>query len=56
MKKLIATVLSAVMVSGSFAVLAVDYGEEYENRPQHQTSQSFSDVPTTHWAFDYIDR
>lgn len=54
MKKLIATVLSTVMVSGSFAALAVDYGEEYENHPQQQTSQSFSDVPSTHWAFDYI--
>ena len=54
MKKLIATVLSTVMVSGSFAALAVDYGEEYENHPQQQTSQIFSDVPSTHWAFDYI--
>ncbi len=54
MKKVIATVLSTVMVSGSFAALAVDYGEEYENHPQQQTSQSFSDVPSTHWAFDYI--
>lgn len=54
MKKLIAAVLSAVTACSSFAAFAVDYGEEYESRPQQQTSQRFSDVPTTHWAFDYI--
>lgn len=55
MKRLVATVLSVVTVCSSFTALAVDYGEEYENRPQQQTSQNFSDVPSTHWAFDYID-
>lgn len=55
MKRLVATVLSVVTVCSSFTALAVDYGGEYENRPQQQTSQNFSDVPSTHWAFDYID-
>ena len=35
-------------------VFAVEYGEEYQNQPTKIYSQKFSDVPKTHWAFDYI--
>lgn len=54
MKKLIAGVLTAMMICGSVTALAVDYGAEYQKLPTPQTVQKFSDVPNTHWAFDYI--
>ena len=45
MKKIIAVTLSAVTACSSFAAFAADHGDGAEN---------FSDVPSTHWAFDYI--
>lgn len=49
MKKIAALALATVMALSSFSAFAIDYGDEYENRPQRQSSQSFSDVPATHW-------
>lgn len=55
MKKIITLLLTLTMiVSIGTTALAVDYGAEYQNLPTPQTVQKFSDVPSTHWAFDYI--
>lgn len=54
MKKLLAGALTATMLFSSMTALAVDYGAEYQKLPTPQTVQKFSDVPSTHWAFDYI--
>ena len=53
MKKIISILLTAVMFT-SVTAYAIDYGEELKNTPKHTYEQRFSDVPTTHWAFDYI--
>ena len=53
MKKLISILLTTAMIT-SITAYAVDYGEELKNMPKHTYEQRFSDVPTTHWAFDYI--
>lgn len=36
------------------SVSAVEYGEEYTNKPTKTYSQKFNDVPTSHWAFSYV--
>lgn len=53
MKKLISILLTTAMIT-SITAYAVDYGEELKNMPKHTYEQRFSDVSTTHWAFDYI--
>lgn len=35
-------------------VFAVDYGAEYENQPAKAYIQTFKDVKTSYWAFEYI--
>lgn len=44
------------MIISVFAasVSAVEYGEEYTNKPTKTYSQKFNDVPTSHWAFSYV--
>ncbi len=45
------------MVLGSMTLInavPVDYGEEYKNVPNSTYTQTFSDVPMNHWAFEYI--
>lgn len=53
MKKLISILLTAVMISSQTA-FAVEYGEELKNAPTREYSQTFTDVPESHWAFSYI--
>ena len=36
------------------SVSAVEYGEEYTNKPTKAYSQKFNDEPTSHWAFSYV--
>lgn len=54
MKKTVSIILTVVMLMLAIPALAVDYGAEYQKLPTPQTLQKFSDVPNTHWAFDYI--
>lgn len=54
MKKTVSIILTVVMFMLAIPALAVDYGAEYQKLPTPQTVQKFSDVPSTHWAFDYI--
>ena len=51
--KLLGFILAFTMML-AISVSAVEYGEEYQNQPTKIYSQKFSDVPKTHWAFDYI--
>lgn len=55
MKKIISVILSACIFAGLCAnTYAVDYGEELKNAPQMTYEQTFSDVPKSFWAFEYI--
>lgn len=51
--KLLGFILAFTMML-TISVSAVEYGEEYQNQPTKIYSQKFSDVPKTHWAFNYI--
>lgn len=57
MKKMLSTFLTLMMLfnvsATAFAALP-EYGEEYQNQPIKQYSQTFKDVNTDFWAFDYI--
>ena len=54
MKKIISMVLASAMLTASASALAVEYGEEYTNMPTKTYTQKFDDVPSSHWAFEYI--
>ena len=55
-KKLLTTLLTTTIFSTALPIqsMAVDYGEEYTNKPEKTYSQKFTDVEYDHWAFDYI--
>jgi len=55
--KLISAVLSAVMIGSAMVqgVSALSYGEEWAGYKEDST-QIYSDIPQTHWAFDAIKR
>lgn len=53
MKKLILIVLTLSLFITTSAY-AIEYGKELENMPERTYEQSFLDVPTSHWAFEYI--
>ena len=53
MKKIVSILLSVSMFLG-ISVYAVEYGQELQNMPERTYEQTFSDVPQTHWAFEYI--
>jgi len=53
MKKLTLIILSFCLFISNSA-FAVEYGEELKNMPENTYEQTFSDVPTTNWAFQYI--
>ena len=56
MKKIIALVLSLMMlVTSSISVMALGYGEEWNNYSDNN-SQVYRDVTPAHWAFDAINR
>ena len=43
------------MISGiSASAMIPEYAEEYKNQPSYSYSQKFSDVPKSHWAYEYI--
>ena len=51
---LLSFVLIIGVLAGSFSAFAVEYGAE--NNPNDKTyTQTFSDVPINHWAFQYIE-
>lgn len=56
-KKFYAFMLSLAMmlsaISPAFAAV-VNYGDELKNMPSKSCTQKFKDVPTSHWAFNYI--
>ena len=56
MKKLISLILASAMTVSIFSasVSAVEYGEEYTNKPTKTNAQTFNDVPSSHWAFSYV--
>ncbi len=56
MKKLISLILASAMTVSIFSasVSAVEYGEEYTNKPTKTYAQKFNDVPSSHWAFSYV--
>ena len=55
MKKIISIMLSIMaFVFAMTTVGAVEYGEEYKNKPDKVYKQKFDDVPESHWAFSYI--
>lgn len=56
MKKLISLILASTMTVSMFSasVSAVEYGEEYTNKPTKTYAQKFNDVPSSHWAFSYV--
>ena len=53
MKRLVSIIISVSMFL-SMSAYAVEYGKELENMPERTYEQTFSDVPTSHWAFEYI--
>ena len=56
MKKIIISIILAMsMISGITASAMIpEYAEEYKTQPSYNYSQKFSDVPKSHWAYDYI--
>jgi hypothetical protein len=55
MKKLTGFILAMMlMATTTISTLAVEYGAEIKNAPTKVYTQKFSDVPTDHWAFQYI--
>lgn len=54
--KLLSMMLTAVMTMSSLtmAAYAVDYSAEYPDKPTANYSQTFNDVPKSHWGFSYI--
>jgi hypothetical protein len=58
LKKKIISLLIAVFIisslSNSVFAAPVDYGEELKDAPITTPSISFTDLPTTHWAYKYI--
>ena len=46
---------AAVAFSTVLPCFALEYGEEWEGY-KAETEQLYSDVPTSHWAFDAIAR
>lgn len=55
-KRIVSIMLGLSMMVGSNLVSAsvVDYGNELTNAPSKSYTQTFSDVPTSYWAFSYI--
>lgn len=54
MKKLLSMLLVCTIISSCAVVGAVDYAEEYKDKPTKTYSQKFYDVSSSHWAFSYI--
>ena len=55
MKKILSIALAFMMsISAVTIVCAVEYGEEYTNKPTKTYKQQFNDVSESHWAFSYI--
>ena len=54
MKKVLSMILAAAMLTASTTAFAVNYGEEYTNKPTKTYTQKFDDVSSSHWAFAYI--
>ena len=57
MKKLIVSILTVVLLvvnTTSIFAAPVEYGAEYTNQQNKQYKQTFTDLPSNHWAFEYI--
>lgn len=56
MKNFIVFLITLSMLGGILIapMYAVEYGEEITNNPEKEYSQTFKDVPASHWAFSYI--
>ena len=56
MKKLLSVLLAVVMLASvSMSAFALGYGEEWEDY-YHSAPTTFSDVPSSHWAYNAIMR
>lgn len=53
LRKILCALLVACLVTSFSSAAVVDYGAE-NNSNQKEYSQTFSDIPLTHWAFHYI--
>ena len=54
MTSLIITALLMFSMLGTASAALPEYGEEWQNAPEKTPSMSFTDLPTTHWAYKYI--
>ncbi|WP_018750382.1 S-layer homology domain-containing protein [Paenibacillus sanguinis] len=56
-KRIIAFALATTLVSGYSTTVSAalpTYGEEWQNAETTQSTVSFADLPSTHWAYNYI--
>lgn len=54
MTSLIVTALLIFSMLGTASAALPEYGEEWQNAPEKTPYVSFTDLPTTHWAYKYI--
>ena len=52
--KILLTLALAISLVMPTLAAPVDYGAELENQPSKSYAQKFSDVPKSHWAFNYV--
>jgi len=56
-KRITSALLAILMIfslTGTVLAAPVEYGEELQNMPENTPTVSFSDLPSTHWAYKYI--
>jgi S-layer homology domain. len=56
-KRITSALLAILMIfglTGTVLAAPVEYGEELQNMPENTPAVSFSDLPSTHWAYKYI--
>lgn len=56
-KRISSLIITAVLMFsmiGTASAALPEYGEEWQNAPDKTPSVSFTDLPTTHWAYNYI--
>lgn len=57
MKRLVSILTAVVLIFSTFETASAalpDYGEEWQGAPDNVHTVSFTDLPTSHWAYRYI--